>query len=350
MKKMKKMKNFTAVILSVFFFSSSFAQSSLGRITFSSGGTNNSRLSVTMGQSLAGSYKSSDGKTTLTVGAQANNYMNQMVQDQLSIDKETVVSESPADTFPIKVTSNITWGVSGLPNWITISKSNGTGDGEFKLYLQANATTSSRTATLKVVGGSITKTIVVTQKGKVNPQDELAINMTTLTLSFRNLDTVVKVTSNRAWNINNTVNWLTFNNLTGNGSAEVPFSVAQNNGKESRSAIVAFIAGSNTQILSVTQGVYAETTGINQVEVANLIKIYPNPVNTHLNVQMNVDLISEASLFVYDAQGKAIGQYRAEGELTSIDVSHLASGDYFLKIVNEAKQINQQILFNKTTN
>ena len=350
MKKMKKMKNFTVFILSVFFFSSSFAQSSLGRITFSSGGTNNSRLSVTMGQSLAGSYKSADGKTTLTVGAQANNFNNQAVKDQLSLDKETIIAENLADTLAIVVTSNVTWSVTNIPAWIRLSKANGVGDGGFNIYLDANSTSASRTATLKVAGGTITKSIIVTQKGKVNPQDELAINMSNLVLNFRDLDTVVKVTSNRSWTITNPANWLVFNTLVGNGNADVTFNVSQNNGNASRSTIVAFVAGSNTQILSVTQGNYSETAGINQVAVANLIKIYPNPVNTHLNVQMNIDLISDANLFVYDNQGKVIGKYHAEGELTSIDVSHLAAGDYFLQIVNEAKQINQQILFNKTTN
>jgi len=89
------------------------------------------------------------------------------------------------------------------------------------------------------------------------------------------------------------------------------------------------------------------TTGINQVEIANLVKVYPNPVNAQLNVRLNLEKINGVELSIYDYQGKEVGNYTTFNELTSIDVAHLASGTYTLKVCNEQNQLNYQVKFNK---
>ncbi|MCL2842420.1 MAG: hypothetical protein FWE28_03000 [Oscillospiraceae bacterium] len=69
----------------------------------------------------------------------------------------------------ISVTSNITWNApTSNVNWLTatnVSPTNRTGNGSFRINAVANPSTSSRTGTITVTGGGLTRTISVTQAG-----------------------------------------------------------------------------------------------------------------------------------------------------------------------------------------
>ncbi len=340
-------KNATILMIAILLMSSFIsAQSSLGRITFSSGGVSSSGLSVTMGQSIAGSYRAQDG-TVLTVGAQAGNQSTtNPVSEILNIDKTSLIAENTKDSSLITVTSNIDWSVSSNQSWATVSATKGSNNGNFKILLQANTTSNARTATITVKGGAIVLIISVNQKGVVNSQDQLAINMNTLTIGSAKKDTVIKITSNRSWTITNQASWISFTVSQGTGNADIPFTMKENTDATERNAIIVFQAGSNNQFLSVTQK-KTGTTGINQVEIANLVKVYPNPVSSELNIQLNLEKINGVELTILDYQGKEVGNYTTSNELTSIDVAHLASGTYILKVSNEQNQLNHQVKFNK---
>lgn len=340
-------KKLKLIVLSSLVISTSFAQSSLGRITFSSGGISSSGLSVTVGQSMAGSFKSEDGKTILTVGAQANIIVQDpVVSDELLIDKNSFIADSKLDSFLINVTSNISWSVSVTNSWISLSKTSGVNSGVFKIYLSENKSNSLRTGIVTIKGKNIERQITINQKGVVNEQDQLSISLLTLNLEAVKLDTTIKVSSNRSWTVSNSATWLDFKTTQGSGNSDVKFTVLANQDKVTRNAIVVFTAGSNTQFLNITQAAN-KTNGIEEMDFADLIKIFPNPVNTHLNVQLNKTLISNATLFIYDAIGKQISYHQATDQNTAIDVSGLASGDYILRVVSIENNINQQIKFNK---
>jgi hypothetical protein len=336
-------KNLKLIVLSSLVISTSFAQSSLGRITFSSGGISNSGLSVTIGQSMAGSYRTADG-VILTVGAQVGS--QETITEILNIDKTSIVAENTKDSSLITVISNIDWTVSSNQSWATVSASKGSNNGSFKILLQPNTTQNARTALITVKGGDIVLNITVNQKGVVNSQDQLAINMNTLTIGSAKKDTVVKITSNRSWTITNPTSWISFSIAQGTGNADIPFTIKENSDGNERNAIIVFQAGSNNQFLSVTQK-KTGTTGINQVEITNVIKVYPNPTSAQLNVQLNLEKINGVELSIFDYQGKEVGKYTTSNELTSIDVAHLASGTYILKVSNEQNQLNHQVKFNK---
>ncbi|MDO6598643.1 polysaccharide lyase family 7 protein [Tenacibaculum sp. 1_MG-2023] len=88
------------------------------------------------------------------------------------------VSEFSAngDTQSITVTSNLAWSASDDSSWITISPSNGTNNGSINVTVSSNPAFTSRTGTVTVSGGNISKTIAITQAESIQSSGGLDPN------------------------------------------------------------------------------------------------------------------------------------------------------------------------------
>lgn len=80
------------------------------------------------------------------------------------------------------------------------------------------------------------------------------------------------------------------------------------------------------------------TTNETEVSVGNtpkaiIAKVYPNPAVSQLTVQ--VDNNSVKQLVVYSLNGQVVAQQTVTSDVTSIDVSRLASGTYVLQMIGE---------------
>ena len=143
------------------------AQNGLGRITFSSIGTNNSNISVTMGESLAGSYRSSDGKTILTIGAQAGNNKIISPQDSLSLNTYTLNVANSTNNPIVQLSSNRTWVISNPASWVIITPMSGTNNTTLNLTVLANNLSTIRTAVITITAGTNSKTLTINQAATV---------------------------------------------------------------------------------------------------------------------------------------------------------------------------------------
>ena len=81
-----------------------------------------------------------------------------------------LISEFSAneETQTVALTSNLDWTVTSETNWITIAPSSGTNSGSIKITVVANPTNNKRTGLLTVKGGSISKTLTISQAGEVS--------------------------------------------------------------------------------------------------------------------------------------------------------------------------------------
>lgn len=68
--------------------------------------------------------------------------------------------------------------------------------------------------------------------------------------------------------------------------------------------------------------------------VENDIKIYPNPVKNHLNISLDKKI---NSIGVYDMLGQEILSKMINSKEANIEVSHLTTGTYLVKITSEGK-------------
>lgn len=78
---------------------------------------------------------------------------------------------------------------------------------------------------------------------------------------------------------------------------------------------------------------------------ADTIKIYPNPADDLLNINSLSEKIGNASLKIYDLNGRLLKHKQANfNELQQIDVSQLQSGIYLLKIENSKVNISKKLI------
>ncbi|WP_051336063.1 chondroitinase-B domain-containing protein [Aquimarina latercula] len=81
-----------------------------------------------------------------------------------NIDDFSASSQSKTLT----ITSNVNWTISDNSSWITVSPLSGTNNGDATITVTANSQNTSRTGIITVAGGSITRTITITQLGIVS--------------------------------------------------------------------------------------------------------------------------------------------------------------------------------------
>ena len=80
----------------------------------------------------------------------------------------------------------------------------------------------------------------------------------------------------------------------------------------------------------------SEATGVNNL-LANTISIYPNPTNGLVNIQLNNNT-GNFSYAVVNTVGQQVRQGNLEHNNTSLDLSELTNGVYFMKITNTTNQ------------
>lgn len=105
-----------------------------------------------------------------------------------------------------------------------------------------------------------------------------------------------------------------------------------------------FINGTGSGICTFSQSnvvidVYYCTSlaGINSYTQKATIKIFPNPVNDFLNIEVGIENIGN-TYAIYDYTGKLISTGKITNELTQLNTNILSSGMYFLKINGEIPQ------------
>ncbi len=89
---------------------------------------------------------------------------------------------------------------------------------------------------------------------------------------------------------------------------------------------------SSVAVLSVINNV-----GINEAAANNLFKVYPNPANSQINVEINTNLIGSIYT-ITDQIGKTVLSGKLTKENSTIELGDLSGGIYLLSIGNNAKQ------------
>ena len=82
------------------------------------------------------------------------------------------------------------------------------------------------------------------------------------------------------------------------------------------------------------------TVGIDDHDLAGSVKVFPNPANSMLNVQWAMGN-EAATIELLDVTGKLLRTISATGETTSINVSSLADGMYFVRVTTEAGDVTK---------
>lgn len=180
--------------------------------------------------------------------------INQAAQDiSLSVDPASHSVANTGGTVTSTITSNAAWtATKGSESWFTMTPASGSGNGSIVFTVSPNNSISTRTATVTVTSGSITKQITITQAAQ-----DISLTVDPASHSVTNAGGTVTSTviSNAAWTATKgTENWFTMTPASGNGNGTISFVVAPNTGA-TRSATVTITAGSITKQVVITQAV-----------------------------------------------------------------------------------------------
>ncbi|WP_299258057.1 chondroitinase-B domain-containing protein [uncultured Aquimarina sp.] len=114
----------------------------------------------------------SDSDVALLVGACFVDYMGDSLSSCSNTPPTDILAVSTIDDFAatsgsqtLTITSNVNWTISDNSSWITVSPTSGVNNGSTVISVSANSQSTTRTGTVIVSGGSLTRTIIITQLG-----------------------------------------------------------------------------------------------------------------------------------------------------------------------------------------
>ena len=88
-------------------------------------------------------------------------------------------------------------------------------------------------------------------------------------------------------------------------------------------------AAAMTAIIALFEWVADSTEGINELSIFNSqFSIYPNPASMTVTVETD----QPSTLTLFDATGRKCGQWKVENGKTTLDISTLPTGVYFVRL------------------
>ena len=154
----------------------------------------------------------------------------------------------------LSVLSNTNWSVSSTPSWITVSPSQGEGDGSVKVTASDNPYTANRSGVIHLTqtGLSIDVAVSVSQAGKT-------FNVNTTVLNFEDKQSMqtINIQTDGTWTASASESWITISPTSDSGNSTLSVTVSENTSDDERSGqIVVVMADKSVTINVIQKGKY----------------------------------------------------------------------------------------------
>ena len=159
--------------------------------------------------------------------------------------------ESASGETLFNITSNVSWSVSESVDWITVSPISGSNNGSVTVSYDENTDPGSRSGSLTISGGGITRTVTVSQDGISN--SNLMVTPTSRNVSDLSGTTSFSVVSDTNWSVLENEDWLTATPLSGSNDDEITINYNQNLTPSSRTGNITVSGGGITRNISIIQ-------------------------------------------------------------------------------------------------
>ena len=73
-------------------------------------------------------------------------------------------------------------------------------------------------------------------------------------------------------------------------------------------------------------------------------KVYPNPVNLFLNIEISKKLDSKSTSYIYDINGRLVGQIESDDSTYKIDMRSYKPGSYILILSYQENNLHYKII------
>ena len=179
------------------------------------------------------SVSSKKNTAKLTVVQEARTAFLRVLPDHFSCDRW-------GDTCQIQVESNLDWELTGLPDWIVASATEGSNNGQIVLTIAPieDEVSEGRQAVLTIAGGGYEAQVTVNQSHESGLVFD--VSPTDLEFSYFGGTETLSVTSTVPWTASTEADWITFGSNSGYGDAEITVNVAENTEFVSRKESIRF--------------------------------------------------------------------------------------------------------------
>ena len=155
------------------------------------------------------SFNAGDRSKTITLTQGVANESLELPVQTLSFD-----NVSSSSSFAIK--SNGSWKITGEKDWLSLDKTEGTGDANVKVTVMENTSEEERQAELTIQGSQKTQTMTVVQKGRV-----VTLALSTNSITFASTESTVSIIAEGTakWTASTSDTWITLDKSVFEGSA-----------------------------------------------------------------------------------------------------------------------------------
>ncbi len=259
--------------------------------------------------------------------------------DQLVLSSSALNLDENASTTNVGVTANVSWSISTSDSWITATPLSGSGNGNFDLQVSGNGATSSRSGTVTVTGGSLSRTISVTQAGEDGGPAPVCDTPTPASLPY-DIDGVAAVCLEVEGSIDFVNSWNTelveINGVdyTNDWSNNLPAPI---NGKYYIKYVGNF-GWSHLEIVG-TNARTAETSPVLNSVLEPIL--YPNPATNLVHLK---NFAQYEQAIVRNLSGEIVLQQDIIGDNLTLPTDHLASGTYFVTVSGGVSADSQRVI------
>lgn len=169
----------------------------------------------------------------------------------LSVSPETISVTAIEQRSNFDISSNTDWTISSDQSWCTPAVISGNGDKTISCSISENTQSQSRTATITVNAGSISRKITMTQAGKEIPTLSLSHESISVTANEQMFS--FDISSNTNWTISSDQSWCTPSVSSGNGDKTISCSVSENIQSQIRTATLTVNVEGLSKRVIVTQ-------------------------------------------------------------------------------------------------
>ena len=182
------------------------------------------------------------------------------------------------------------WNVTADVDWITFSRSSGSGDNTMTVTIAANNTASERKGIITFAYGNAKTTVNVSQTGE---DARLSVEPTSIFVNANGTGESIKISSNTSWTVKAADSWVSYSPSSGNGDATITVSAS------------AYTAGTRYSSLTITDasGKISQEIPVAQAKSREELTLLKSMLEKPLGI-VDVDLKTASYTTILDAVKK----------------------------------------------
>ena len=139
-----------------------------------------------------------------------------VANESLELPVQTLSFDNTSSSSSFAIKSNGSWKITGEKDWLSLDKTEGTGDANVKVTVMENTSEEERQAELTIQGSQKKQTMTVVQKGRV-----VTLALSTNSITFASTESTVSIIAEGTakWTASTSDTWITLDKSVFEGSA-----------------------------------------------------------------------------------------------------------------------------------